>query len=145
MNPKDLFEHIHGKAGLFITYANFLKFYALSKKIVPYEALDTERSYLNLEADEFIELVFRVVEYIYNPKSYADEVADGPQQVNAMMEEDVLTQYKHNMQVILNVPIKDGQESQEVKLLDAEEIEQVDDVQNLWQYLPEPRMLPNHA
>ena len=76
MKPKDLFDHVHAKAGVFISEFNFYKFYALSKKVVPYEILDTKKSYFKLDTDELIELIFRTTEYVYDPENYKDETAE---------------------------------------------------------------------
>ena len=136
-----MFAHIHGKAGVFITDFNFLRFFALSKKIVPYESLDTKRSYFNLDSDELIELVFRIVEFIYNPETYADEKAEIPKHITTMMEEPVTIQFKSTMEVILNTSIKSADEILSIKLNDEKQdmMQQPprDDIENLMQYLPD--------
>lgn len=139
MNPRDLFAHVHGKAGVFIQEFPFVKFYGLSKKIVPYEALDAQRSYHLLDVDELIQFVFRINEHIYNPETYSEERADIPKHVSAMMDETPVVQFKTTMEAILNTAIKNGDAASKIQLNDEQQemAPPVDDIEKFMHYLPD--------
>jgi hypothetical protein len=63
MSPAHAFELIAEKAQVEISKFNFFKFYALSK------STDTS-DFKNLNQEEFLELVFRISDYIYNKESW---------------------------------------------------------------------------
>lgn len=136
MKPKDLFDHVHGVAGVFISEFNFLKFYALSKKIVPYEILDTNRSYFSLDTDELIELIFRTTEFVYNPENYTEEKAEILRNVSGQMDLPVTQLFKMTMESIINAPIKEN-EVPKVALLEESELETIEEVDKMMRYLPE--------
>ena len=121
ISPKDLYNHIHLKAGVFISEFNFLKCYALSKKLVPFESLDQTRSYFHLEPDELIETIFRVVEHVYDPNNYDTTQCEIPKHIAAMMEEPIDVQFRHNIEIVLNTPIKEG-DHPNVALIEQEEL-----------------------
>lgn len=45
---------------------------------------------MTLDPDELIELIFRIVDYVYNPANYQEEHSEIPKQIMAMMEEPVV-------------------------------------------------------
>lgn len=78
-----------------ISEYNLRKFYALSKDLVVNE--HDHQSYLQLSRVEFIELVYRVAEHIYNPSSYKE----APATISAMFDQTMAAKFKNVLQQLM--------------------------------------------
>lgn len=85
-----------------ISAFNLKKFYALSKDIVPSEQTHGN-DYFNMNYNEFIELVYRIAEFIYDQKNYDMDGQPPPIEIQEMFNETMCTKFKDTLKRIIHV------------------------------------------